>query len=213
MRVMGIDPGITRCGLGVVDVDNSRRVTLVHVDVARSRADMATHMRLKIIADAIADTIATYDPDVVAIERVFAQENLQSVTTTMQVMGVAMLRVAEADKPMAVHTPSQVKAAVSGNGNANKSQVQHMVQRIIGMDKVLRPADAADAVAIGICHAWRGDGLEGAGRDGTVNVSLSGKVSSRNKLTAAQSAWAQAEASARRKGAVDPRRLQQRRKR
>lgn len=216
MRVMGIDPGITRCGLGVIDVDNSRRVSLIHVDVARSQSDMATHLRLKIIADAIKDVIDTYDPDVVAIERVFAQENLQSVTTTMQVMGVAMLLVAQADKPMAVHTPSEVKAAVSGNGNASKAQIQHMVQRIVGMDHVLRPADAADSVAIAICHAWRGDGLQGEGDDGTVSVSLSGKVRASTKLTPAQQAWANAQAQARRKGAVDPeykrRQAKQRRK-
>ena len=124
---MGIDPGLTRCGLGVVDVDPSRRATLVHVGVARSDKDLATHFRLTAIADAIDAVIERHRPEVVAIERVFAQDNLQSVTTTMQVMGAAMACVGRAGLPLAVHTPSEVKSAVSGNGNAGKAQVQTMV--------------------------------------------------------------------------------------
>ena len=96
MRVMGIDPGLTRCGLGVVDVDASRRASLVYVGVARTDKDLATHFRLRTIADAIDSVIERYEPEVVAIERVFAQDNLQSVTTTMQVMGAAMTCVGRA---------------------------------------------------------------------------------------------------------------------
>lgn len=202
---MGIDPGITRCGIGVVDVDASRRAHLVHVDVARSSTSLATHFRLRTIADAIDSAIEQFRPEVVAIERVFAQENLQSVTTTMQVMGAAMVCVGRAGLPMAVHTPSEVKAAISGNGDADKAQVQHMVARILGLGTVPRPADAADALAIAICHAWRGTGLLGAREDSEVSVSLSGKVSARGGMTPAQKAWAEAEAAQRRTGAVDPR--------
>lgn len=205
MRVMGIDPGITRCGLGVVDVDDARRARLVHVSVARSDKDLATHFRLRTIADAIDETIRLFRPEVVAIERVFAQENLQSVTTTMQVMGAAMTCVARAGLPMAVHTPSEVKSAVSGNGNAGKAQVQAMVQRILGLDAPPKPADAADALAIAICHAWRGTGLLGAGDDSSVTVSLSGRLTSKGSMTPAQRAWAEAQAAQRRTGAVDPR--------
>lgn len=205
MRVMGIDPGITRCGLGVVDVDATRKATLVHVSVARSNKDLATHFRLRAIADAIDDVIATHQPDVVAIERVFAQDNLQSVTTTMQVMGAAMTCVARAGLPMAVHTPSEVKSAVSGNGTAGKAQVQAMVARILGLAHAPKPADAADALAIAICHAWRGTGLLGAGDDSRVTVSLSGRLTSRGEMTSAQRAWAEAAAAQRRTGAVDPR--------
>lgn len=202
---MGIDPGITRCGIGVVDVDASRAARLVHVDVARTSTSLATHFRLRSIADAIDAAIERYHPEVVAIERVFAQENLQSVTTTMQVMGAAMVCVGRAGLPMAVHTPSEVKAAISGNGDAGKAQVQHMVARVLGLTEVPRPADAADALAIAICHAWRGTGLLGAGPDSKVSVSLSGKVSARGDMTPAQRVWAGAEAAQRRTGAVDPR--------
>lgn len=205
MRVMGIDPGITRCGIGVVDVDPSRRARLVHVGVARSGTELATHFRLRSIADEIDAAIAGYHPEVVAIERVFAQENLQSVTTTMQVMGAAMVCVGRAGLPMAVHTPSEVKAAITGSGTAGKAQVQYMVARVLGLAEVPRPADAADALAIAICHAWRGTGLLGSRDDSSISVSLSGKVSTRGSLTPAQRAWAEAQAAQRRTGAVDPR--------
>lgn len=205
MRVLGIDPGLTRCGIGVIDVDAARRTSLVHYEVARSPQNLAAHFRLSKIADAIDVAIKKFDPEVVAIERVFAQDNLQSVTTTMQVMGVAMLCVGRAGLPLAVHTPSEVKAAITGSGTAGKAQVQHMVARILQLKKPPKPADAADALAIAICHAWRGTGLQGAREDGEINVSLSGGVSSRGKMTAAQKQWAAALAQTRRRGAVDPR--------
>lgn len=206
MRVLGVDPGLTRCGIGVVDVDDTRRATLVDVDVVRTSKELATHFRLRDVADAVSRKIKQFDPEVVAIERVFTQENLQSVTTTMQVMGVVMAEAGRAGLPMAVYTPSEVKAAVTGSGRADKAQVQHMVARILQLDKPPKPADAADSLAIAICHAWRGTGLLGAGSDSVVEVSISGKVSASGALTPAQKVWAQAAATQRRSGAVDPRR-------
>ena len=205
MRILGIDPGLTRCGLGVVDVGADRRAQMVSVQVARSESSLATHFRIRDIAAAIRRAIADADPDVVAVERVFAHDNLQSVTTTMQVMGVAMECVGTAGLPLAIHTPSEVKAAITGSGTADKAQVQHMVARILGLSAVPRPADAADALAIAICHGWRGSGLLGAEAEGNVQVSLSGRVTARGGMTAAQAQWAQAVATSRRKGAVDPR--------
>lgn len=207
MRVLGIDPGLTRCGIGVVEVDAARRASLVAVSVARSDKKLATHFRLRDISVAIEQALARYQPEIVAIERVFAQDNLQSVTTTMQVMGAAMTAVGRAGLPLAVHTPSEVKAAISGSGTASKAQVQHMVARILGLKEAPRPADAADALAIAICQAWRGSGLLGAEGEGTVQVSLSGGVSAKKTLTPAQQQWAQAMAASRRKGAVDPHRV------
>lgn len=206
MRILGIDPGITRCGIGVVDVDESRRATLVAVEVAQTKAALALHFRLRDIAAAVGQALETYSPEVVAIERVFTQDNLQSVMTTTQAMGVAMAEVGRAQLPLAVYTPSEVKAAVTGNGRAQKAQVQHMVARILRLEAPPRPADAADALAIAICHAWRGTGLLGSGSDNLVDVSLSGKVTSKGELTPAQRMWAEAQATQKRKGAVDPRR-------
>ncbi|WIK65118.1 crossover junction endodeoxyribonuclease RuvC [Gleimia hominis] len=205
MRILGIDPGLTRCGIGVVDVDETRRATLVHVGVARSDKNLATHFRLRSIADEIDRALERFEPEVVAIERVFAQENLQSVTTTMQVMGAAMVCVGRAGLPLAIHTPSEVKAAITGSGVAGKAQVQHMVARVLKLEKPPKPADAADALAIAICHGWRGNGLQGASADGQFNVTLSGGVRTKQNLTPAQQQWAQALANSRQKGAVDPR--------
>lgn len=206
MRILGIDPGLTRCGIGVIDMTPDRRASLVHVEVARSHAQLATHFRLREIGQALERAIDTYQPDLAAIERVFVQDNLQSVTTTMQVMGVAMYCAGVRDLALAVHTPSQVKAAVTGSGVAGKAQVQHMVSRILGLDGIVRPADAADALAIAICQGWRGDNVQGAGADEQFTVSLSGGVRAKRQLTAAQQRWAEAQAAARRSGAVDPRR-------
>ncbi len=207
MRVMGIDPGLTRCGVAVVEVDASRRASLVHVAVVRTKPELPLQFRLRDVANGVRDSLAVHEPEVVAIERVFTQDNLQSVTTTTQVMGIAMAEVGRAGLPLAIYTPSEVKAAVTGSGVAGKSQVQHMVARILRMDSPPKPADAADALAIAICHAWRGTGLVGAGGDSQIEVSLSGRVTSKGKLTPAQQIWAQAAADQKRRGAVDPRRL------
>lgn len=206
MLVLGVDPGLTRCGVGVVEVDEGRRATLVDVAVARTKPELAAQFRLRDVADFVRDRIDRFHPEVIAIERVFTQDNLQSVTTTMQVMGAVMAEVGRAGLPLAVYTPSEVKAAVTGNGRADKAQVQHMVARILRLDRAPKPADAADSLAIAICHAWRGTGLLGAGGDGAVQVSLSGKVTAPGALTPAQQIWAQAQADQRKKGAVDPRR-------
>lgn len=210
MRVMGIDPGLTRCGIGVVEVTSHREARLVHVEVARSPANMADHFRLQRVGNAIAAAIAKWQPEVVAIERVFAKENRQSVTTTMQAMGVAMYCVAEAGLPLAIQTPSEVKAAITGSGTAGKAQVQHMVARILRLDAPPSPPDAADALAIAICHAWKGSGLVGTGPDGSVDVSVAGAVRARGELTPAQEKWAQALAGSRRRGVTDPNRKRRR---
>ena len=156
MRILGVDPGLTRCGLGTIDSLGARRVSLVDVRVARSPAELAPHKRLLMIADQLDVVLEEFHPDVVAIERVFAKDNVRSVTGVAQVVGIVMLAAARADLPVELHTPPEVKAAVSGNGRADKRQVQLMVQRILRLKEVPRPADAADALALAVCHAWRG---------------------------------------------------------
>ncbi|WP_341974691.1 crossover junction endodeoxyribonuclease RuvC [Microbacterium sp. LTA6] len=182
LRVLGIDPGLTRCGVGVVDVDPARRGTLVHVGVIRSSPDAPIGERLAIIAAGIREVIAAHEPDAVAVERVFAQQNSHTVMGTAQASGVALLLAAEAGLPAATHTPSEVKAAVTGYGSADKRQVQSMIARILRLDAPPQPADAADALAIALCHAWR----RGSGAGSTQGV-----------LTPAQRAWADAERVAR----------------
>ncbi|KMY22838.1 crossover junction endodeoxyribonuclease RuvC [Actinobaculum suis] len=206
MRVLGIDPGLTRCGLGTIDADPARRVSLVDMRVARSPKEMAPHKRLMLVFDEIEQVIGEFQPDVVAIERVFAQENMRSVTSTAQVAGVAMLAAARASLPLGMHSPSEVKAAVTGSGRAGKLQVQNMVQRILRLPELPRPKDAADALAIAICHAWRGGAHA---LDAEVNNSQHGGANTLPRaegpgLTPAQRAWASAERLSRRAGAVAP---------
>ena len=202
--MLGIDPGLTRCGLGCVDVDPRRQVRLVEVGVVRTPPSQSPELRLLTITEAIEDWIARLGPSVVSIERVFAQDNLRSVIGVAQVMGTAMATAARAGLEVAQHTPSEAKAAVTGSGTADKTQVQAMVTRILGLDAPPRPADAADALAQAICHGWRGGGT--GTDDATEMVSAGGavRVSAR---TPAQRQWAAAQAAARRTGAVDPRRV------
>jgi crossover junction endodeoxyribonuclease RuvC len=156
VRVLGVDPGMTRCGVGVVDGAPGRPLTLVHVDVIRTPADAEVGGRLVVLADALADAIARFAPDVVAVERVFSQHNVRTVMGTAQVAGLAILAATRAGTPVAMHTPSEVKAAVTGSGAADKAQVGAMVTRLLKLAETPRPADAADALALAICHLWRG---------------------------------------------------------
>jgi crossover junction endodeoxyribonuclease RuvC len=194
LRVLGIDPGLTRCGVGIVDVEPNRTARLVEVLVIRTPPAMPLEERLLAVGDGIAELLDEHQPQAVAIERVFAQHNLRTVMGTAQVSGVALHAAAKRGLPVALHTPSEVKAAITGYGSADKKQVQAMVARILGLSEIPKPADAADALAIAICHAWRGSGH-------TAAPGASGGTG----LTPAQAAWHAAERSSRASAA--PRRL------
>ncbi|AMM20918.1 crossover junction endodeoxyribonuclease RuvC [Frondihabitans sp. PAMC 28766] len=184
LRVLGVDPGLTRCGVGIIEVDTTRRPSLVSVHTIRSASDAPLEQRLLIIARGIEALVDEFRPDAMAIERVFAQNNVRTVMGTAQVSGLALRAAAERSIPVALHTPSEVKAAVTGYGSADKKQVGAMVARLLGLDEVPKPADAADALALAICHAWR------RGTDRTPNAPAHG-------LTPAQRAWRDAEKSVR----------------
>lgn len=200
LRILGVDPGITRCGLGCVEVDGARRVNLVKVGVVRTSKELPVLHRLKKIADDIDKWIVELKPDILCVEKVFSYENMQTVTTTMQAMGIAMLAAANHNIGLAIHTPTEIKAAVTGFGGADKLQVQSMVAKILGLKSLPKPADAADALAIAICHAWRGTGIQGVSEDGAISISASGGLRQSDKLTPAQIAWAKAEAASRQAG-------------
>ncbi len=180
--MLGIDPGLTRCGVGVVDVAADRSATLVHVGVVRTDPTAAIEARLAAIAAGIRTVIDDHRPAVVAVERVFAQHNRQTVMGTAQASGIALLVAGERGLPAATHTPTEVKAAITGYGAADKRQVQAMIARILRLEEAPKPADAADALALALCHAWR----RGPG------------VASTTVSTPAQRAWAEAERLARR---------------
>jgi crossover junction endodeoxyribonuclease RuvC len=184
LRVLGIDPGLTRCGVGIVDVEPSRRATLVHVSVIRTPPGMPLEERLLAIGSGIAELLDQYGPQAVALERVFAQHNLKTVMGTAQASGVALHAAAARGLTVGLHTPSEVKAAVTGYGSADKKQVATMVQRVLRLDAPPTPADASDALALALCHAWRTGGASaGSGTQG--------------KLTPAQEAWRAAEKATR----------------
>jgi crossover junction endodeoxyribonuclease RuvC len=177
MRVLGIDPGLTRCGLGVVDGVTGRPLSMVHVEVLRTPAAEDLGLRLLALADAFEVAVASHRPDVVVVERVFAQQNVRTVTGTAQVAGLAMVAAARAGIPVRLHTPSEVKAAITGSGTADKTQVTAMVTRILKLDVAPKPADAADALALAICQIWRGTGLARlAAASAGSKVSVAGSV-------------------------------------
>ncbi|MDO5633607.1 MAG: crossover junction endodeoxyribonuclease RuvC [Micrococcus sp.] len=176
LRVLGIDPGLTRCGIAVVDVDERRTVRLVHVRVSGTPADTALHQRLLHLDREVTEVIRHYAPDRAAVERMFANTNTPTVLGTAQAAAVAMTAAARAGMEVGLHTPSEVKAAVTGHGNAGKDQVTAMVVRILRLDAPPRPADAADALALAITHAWRGTRLgEAAGQTGLATGSLTSR--------------------------------------
>lgn len=156
MRVLGIDPGLTRCGVGVVEGETGRPLRLVDVGVLRTSADVPVAQRLVTIERGVDAWLEEHRPDVVALERVFARSDVSTVMGTAQASGVAMLCAARRGLSVVLHTPSEVKAAVSGSGRADKAQVGLMVTRILRLDAAPKPADAADALALAITHIWRG---------------------------------------------------------
>ncbi|SDC94428.1 crossover junction endodeoxyribonuclease RuvC [Rhodococcus tukisamuensis] len=155
MRVLGVDPGLTRCGFGVVDSGRGRTVTPVAVDVVRTPPEMDLALRLLRISDAAEQWLDLHRPTVVAVERVFSQHNVRTAMATAQAGGVVALAAARRGIDVCFHTPSQVKSAVTGNGAADKKQVTAMVTKILGLSVAPKPADAADALALAICHCWR----------------------------------------------------------
>jgi crossover junction endodeoxyribonuclease RuvC len=158
MRVLGVDPGLTRCGVGIIDGAVGSPLSLVEVGVILTPTDAALEARLLDLDQQLSQWINMWKPDVVAVERVFSQHNVRTVMGTGQAAGVALLLAAKAGIPVMMHTPSEVKASVTGNGRANKAQVAMMVQRILNLDAIPKPVDATDALALAICNIWRGGG-------------------------------------------------------
>jgi len=156
--VLGVDPGLTRCGLGVVEGVPGRAV-LVAVDVVRTPAGDPLGARLVALEVAFESWLDLHRPDAVAVEAVFAQANVRTVMGTAQAGAVAIVCAARRGLPVALHTPSEVKAAVTGSGRADKAQVGLMVARLLRLDGPPRPADAADALALALCQLWRGPAL------------------------------------------------------
>ncbi len=156
MRILGVDPGLTRLGVGVIDNPRAKDVSMVDVTVLMTPSDWDISRRLHSMQEGVASLLDQHRPDVVVIERVFAQHNVRTVMGTAQVSGIVMALAFERSIPVSHRTPSEVKAAVTGYGGAKKPQVGAMVKTILGLSEIPKPADAADALALAITEAWRG---------------------------------------------------------
>lgn len=160
MRVLGVDPGLTRCGIGIVEKRGARDLTLISCGVIRTDVEAPLEERLLSLHDALEKWIAEFNPDVIAVERVFSQLNVKTAMATGQAAGVALVIAARSGKPISMHTPSEVKAAVTGSGRADKKQVATMVTKILKLSEAPKPVDTTDALALAICHHWRGAGAK-----------------------------------------------------
>ena len=168
--ILGIDPGLTRWGFGVVSVTGTQ-VRFVDAGVIRTAATDPIERRLHEVWVGLLGLVERHQPDAMAVERVYAQLNVRTVMGTAQASGLALTMAALHGIPVATYTPTEMKAAVTGSGRAEKAQVTAMVQRLLRLAEPVKPADASDALGLAICHGWRGAAKEriaaavaGAGR-------------------------------------------------
>ena len=157
MIVLAVDPGLTRCGIGVVE-SVGQKLYMRDVGVILTDKDDTLDQRLLNLHAELIVWIERVNPEVVAIERVFSQLNVRTAMGTAQAAGIAMLVAAQRNIPVIHHTPSEVKASVTGSGRADKKQVAQMVVKILGLIEAPKPVDSTDALALAICHLWRGTG-------------------------------------------------------
>ncbi len=153
--LLGIDPGLTRCGFGLIESLPGRKIKHVEHGVIETAASMPLPERLAFIATQFEELLDRAQPSSIGLERVFAQQNLHSVMGVAQVSGVVLMIAARRGIPISMHTPTEVKLSVTGSGRAAKSQVATMVAKLLSLDEVPKSADAADALAIAIACAWR----------------------------------------------------------
>jgi crossover junction endodeoxyribonuclease RuvC len=190
LRILGVDPGLTRCGVGIIDARADRSVSLVSVSVIQTPKDMPVPERLLLIREGLVRLIDEFAPERIAVERVFSQLNVRTVMGTAQASALAFVEAASRGIPVDLHTPTEVKAAVTGSGRANKAQVAAMVHRLLVLPDAKYAADATDALALAVCNAWRGGGASVAAVSGTAS----------GGLTPAQQRWRDAERRARGNG-------------
>ena len=162
MRVLGVDPGLSRCGIGIVE-GSSHRPVAVRIGVVTTPPSDDIGRRLHALFDEVTALIAETSPEAVALERVFFNANVRTATGVSQAAGIVLLAAEQAGLPAVQYTPTQVKAAVAGTGDADKEQVGFMVKTLLRLAEVPRPADASDALALALCHLQLGGGDTGAG--------------------------------------------------
>jgi len=155
VRVVGVDPGLTRCGLAAVEGGPGRRARLLGVEVHTTSPQQPLASRLCSLEQAVEQWLSLHAPDEVAVEAVFSQHNTATVVATAQAAGVVTLVAGRRGLPVSTHSPTEVKAGVTGNGRADKAQVSRMVGTILGLHAPPRPVDATDALALALAHLWQ----------------------------------------------------------
>lgn len=166
MRIIGIDPGIATTGYGILD-SNGQRSAAQAFGCITTAAELAVPERLQQIYNELTAIVAAYKPDAMAVEKLFFCKNTNSAMQVGEARGVVLLTGRLGGLPVFEYTPLQVKQSVVGYGRAEKAQVQQMVKILLGLEKIPRPDDAADALAIALCHAHAGTTLNAYGRRGT----------------------------------------------
>lgn len=150
--VLGVDPGLTRCGYAVIEVQGATQITMRALGVLRTSPDQGLPQRLAEISKEIEELLDEYQPSVVAVEHIFFQSNVRTAMSVGQVSGLVLSAAARRGLQVEQYTPNQVKLAITGWGGADKAQVQKMVKQRLGLNAIPKPADAADAAAIALCH-------------------------------------------------------------
>jgi crossover junction endodeoxyribonuclease RuvC len=152
MLVLGIDPGTATTGYGIIDDSNGNEIRTVEYGVISTNAGLAAELRLLEIYQKLNEIILLHRPDCSAVEKLFFQRNVTTAIGVGQARGVLLLSLAQAGLPVFEYTPNEVKQTVTGYGSAGKKQVQEMVKAILNLKEIPKPDDAADALAIAICH-------------------------------------------------------------
>ena len=155
MRILGIDPGLATLGYGIIDTAGSR-LRLIQAGAVITTPDMITPDRLRFIREQVSQILQLYRPDQIAFEELFFSKNITTGMNVYAARGVTVCTCAEYTKELFEYTPMQIKQAIVGYGKADKHQIQQMVKMTLGMDDIIRPDDAADAVAVAITHASSG---------------------------------------------------------
>ena len=153
MRVLGIDPGIARCGWGVIDA-NSARLTCINYGCIETKAKEAVEKRLAVVYEKIIKIIEKYEPSDMAVEELFFNTNAKTAFLVGQARGVILLAAGQKNIPLSIYTPLQVKMAMTGYGRAEKNQIGQMVKMLLKLKEIPKPDDTADALAVGLTRAF-----------------------------------------------------------
>jgi crossover junction endodeoxyribonuclease RuvC len=155
IRILGIDPGIQVTGIGIIDIDEQNRVTICYHDCVRTNRKKSLSYRLGQVYNALIEIIAEYKPNFIAVEDVFYSENIKTAIVMSHARGVSLLASVNMGIEPAEYSPREIKLSVVGQGGASKSQVQFMIQKILNCKEEILQPDAADAIAVALCHYHR----------------------------------------------------------